>query len=96
MMQFRKIQPDDAEVLRDGKWVRYDHTSLVVGDLVRLYEGDVVPADCVVLSLGMEHVEETVVRDHHGASGAGKVEVDSGDGSHMEMTVDSHVEYAIN
>lgn len=40
--------------------VRYDAASLVVGDIVRLVEGDVVPADCVVISLGMEHVDNTV------------------------------------
>ncbi|KAL7544912.1 hypothetical protein ACHAWF_008286 [Thalassiosira exigua] len=57
MKQFRLVQPDDAEVLRDGTWIRYDHASLVVGDVVRLVEGDVVPADCAVMSLGMDRAE---------------------------------------
>ena len=51
MKAFRRIQPDDAEVLRAGRWIRYDATSLVKGDILRLEEGDSVPADCVVLSL---------------------------------------------
>ena len=51
MKAFRRIQPDDAEVLREGRWVRYDATSLVRGDILRLEEGDIVPADCVVLAL---------------------------------------------
>jgi Ca2+-transporting ATPase len=59
MKQFRLIQPEDAEVLRNKKYVRYDAASLVVGDIVRLVEGDVVPADVVILSLGMEHINDT-------------------------------------
>lgn len=75
MKQFRLVQPEDAEVLRNKKWIRYDAASLVVGDIVRLVEGDVVPADCIVLSLGMEHVEDTE---------SGKAITD------LDMTVDSH------
>ncbi|KAL3776283.1 hypothetical protein HJC23_000537 [Cyclotella cryptica] len=82
MKQFRLVQPDDAEVLRDGNWIRYDAASLVIGDIVRLVEGDVVPADCVVISLGMDHVEETAQSIENGSSADG---VDS-----LEMTVDSH------
>jgi len=51
MKTFRMIKPEDAEVLRDGNWVRYDSTSLVKGDIIRLEEGDIVPGDCVVLSV---------------------------------------------
>jgi E1-E2 ATPase/Cation transporter/ATPase, N-terminus len=51
MKAFRMIKPEDAEVLRDGHWVRYDAVSLVRGDIIRLEEGDIVPADCVVLSV---------------------------------------------
>jgi E1-E2 ATPase/Cation transporter/ATPase, N-terminus len=49
MKAFKSCQPDDAEVLRNGKWIRYDAASLVRGDVIRLEEGDIVPADCVVL-----------------------------------------------
>jgi magnesium-transporting ATPase (P-type) len=49
MKSFATVQPDDAEVLRNGRWIRYDATSLVTGDVVRLEEGDLVPADCIVL-----------------------------------------------
>merc|ERR1712087_180590 len=59
MKQFRLVQPDDAEGLRDGQWIRYDHTSLVVGDIVRLVEGDVIPADCALISLGMDHESQS-------------------------------------
>lgn len=76
MKQFRLVQPEDAEVLRNKKWIRYDAASLVVGDIVRLFEGDIVPADVVVISLGMEYVDETI------ESGKTATELD--------MTVDSH------
>ena len=51
MKAFRALQPDDVEVRRNGKWIRYDASCLVVGDILRLEEGDVVPCDCVVLQL---------------------------------------------
>ena len=72
MRQFRLVQPDDAEVLRDSRWVRYDPCSLVVGDVIRLAGGDVVPADCVVLSLGMGGVDDSrVVPDDDDDCGGG-------------------------
>lgn len=51
MKVFRSIRPEDCEVLRNGRWMRYDATALVVGDVVRLETGDAVPADCVVLAI---------------------------------------------
>lgn len=56
MKMFRQIQPEDSEVLRDGRWVNYDAPSLVRGDIIRMTAGDAVPADCAILSLGMDHV----------------------------------------
>ena len=35
-----------ARALRGGKWEQVDARTLVPGDIVRLYLGDVVPADC--------------------------------------------------
>lgn len=51
MKAYAGIKPDDAEVLRNGKWIRYDATSLVPGDVIRVEEGDVVPADCILVEL---------------------------------------------
>jgi len=48
MKAHKNCTPEDAEVLRNGKWIRYDAASLVMGDVIRLEEGDIVPADCVV------------------------------------------------
>eukprot|EP00566_Odontella_aurita_P022077 CAMPEP_0113531770 /NCGR_PEP_ID=MMETSP0015_2-20120614/3679_1 /TAXON_ID=2838 /ORGANISM="Odontella" /LENGTH=232 /DNA_ID=CAMNT_0000430639 /DNA_START=267 /DNA_END=965 /DNA_ORIENTATION=- /assembly_acc=CAM_ASM_000160 len=81
MKLFRQIEPEDAEVMRDGRWVRYDAASLVRGDIVRLSDGDAVPADCVVLSLGMDHAatggdggeeEEDLEVDHQSITGCPK------------------------
>src|SRR5437867_4043239 len=38
-----------ARVLRDGKWHEVDARTLVPGDVIRLYLGDVVPADCKLI-----------------------------------------------
>lgn len=70
MQAFARIKPDDAELKRNGKWIRYDAASLVVGDIIRLEEGDVVPADCVVLSLE-EGTSELLV-DHRYVTGEEK------------------------
>jgi hypothetical protein len=51
MKKFREIQPEDAEVLRNSKWIRYDAASLVRGDIIKVMDGDIIPADCVILSL---------------------------------------------
>lgn len=88
MKKFRLVQPDDAEVLRDGKWIRYDHASLVVGDVVRLVEGDVIPADCAIISLGMDHVDITNVVDEESSTAQGG---GIGQQSAVEIIVDSHL-----
>src|SRR5262245_61898521 len=38
-----------ARVLRSDKWQEVDARTLVPGDIVRLYLGDVVPADCKLI-----------------------------------------------
>jgi magnesium-transporting ATPase (P-type) len=52
MTAFAAVAPDDAEVLRNARWVRYDASCLVVGDVLRLDVHDVVPADCVIIAHG--------------------------------------------
>src|SRR3954452_321883 len=39
-----------ARALRDGSWQEIDAQTLVPGDIVRLYLGDVVPADCTLIA----------------------------------------------
>jgi magnesium-transporting ATPase (P-type) len=55
MKAFAQVKPEDAEVLRNGKWIRYEASSLVKGDIIKLEEGDIVPADCVVLTVDSEN-----------------------------------------
>jgi H+-transporting ATPase len=38
-----------AQALRGGKWEQIDAQTLVPGDIIRLYLGDVVPADCKLI-----------------------------------------------
>src|SRR5438874_10839065 len=38
-----------ARALRNGSWQQIDARTLVPGDIVRLYLGDVVPADCKLI-----------------------------------------------
>ena len=89
MRQFRLVTPDDAEVLRDSTWVRYDHGSLVVGDVIRLVEGDVVPADCLVVGLGMDRIDaSSVVDDDDDCEGGDDGGKEDGD---EEVTVDARL-----
>eukprot|EP00537_Pseudo-nitzschia_pungens_P013468 CAMPEP_0172388560 /NCGR_PEP_ID=MMETSP1061-20121228/5632_1 /TAXON_ID=37318 /ORGANISM="Pseudo-nitzschia pungens, Strain cf. pungens" /LENGTH=249 /DNA_ID=CAMNT_0013118481 /DNA_START=117 /DNA_END=866 /DNA_ORIENTATION=- len=62
MKAHKNCIPEDAEVLRNGKWIRYDAASLVVGDCIRLVEGDIVPADCVI-ALDAEEDDEDLLVD---------------------------------
>lgn len=57
MKLFKKIKPRDAEVWKTNRWVCYDSTSLRVGDIIRLSDNDIIPADCKILSLGTEYVQ---------------------------------------
>jgi magnesium-transporting ATPase (P-type) len=70
MKAFRKLKPDDAEVLRNSRWVRYDAASIVRGDIIRLEEGDIVPADAVVLST--TDVHHGMLVDVRGITGESK------------------------
>lgn len=52
MKLYQQILPEDTEVRRNqGKYIRYDATTLVCGDIIRIADGDIIPADCIVLQL---------------------------------------------
>lgn len=84
MKLFKVIQPHDAEVLRDSRWVCYDAISLMVGDIIRLNAEDIVPADCIVLSLGMDHCTSTDDDDD------AKDDDDDAEDEVTELVVDAH------
>lgn len=50
-----------ARVLRDGKWEQVDARTLVPGDIVRLYLGDVVPADCKLIRGGYINIDQSAL-----------------------------------
>jgi Cation transport ATPase len=58
MKLFKSIVPREAEVRIGSRWVCYDASSLNRGDIIRLSEGDTVPADARLLSLGPDFVDD--------------------------------------
>ena len=63
MKLFKVIQPTEAETLKKSKWIVYDAVSICKGDIIRLNDGDIVPADAVVLSLGMDFIHVPTEED---------------------------------
>ncbi|MGQ9675567.1 MAG: cation-translocating P-type ATPase [Chloroflexota bacterium] len=59
--ELRKLSAPRADVKRDGKWTNVDATVLVPGDIVRVEEGDVVPADGVVLTASDLQVDQSPI-----------------------------------
>jgi calcium-translocating P-type ATPase len=55
------LLPHDISVLRDGREVRLPATRLVPGDVVRLGEGDQVPADAQLLSAQNLRVDQSAL-----------------------------------
>lgn len=49
MKIYKEIIPEDAEILRNDVWIRYDASSIVERDIIRLYPGDRIPADCIII-----------------------------------------------
>mmetsp|Transcript_15166 Transcript_15166/g.19801 ORF Transcript_15166/g.19801 Transcript_15166/m.19801 type:complete len:199 (-) Transcript_15166:200-796(-) len=68
---FSKIEPTEAEVLRESEWMVYDVQSVVRGDILKLAEDDLVPADCRVV----EVLDDEVVVDMGNVTGESKPRV---------------------
>jgi len=45
------MQAAETSVLRDGAWSVIDAKTLVPGDVIRVKQGECVPADCRVASI---------------------------------------------
>ena len=87
MKAFRQLQPEDAEIKRNGRWTRYDASSVVRGDILRLEEGDIVPADCAVLTVdGLD-----VLVDLHGVTGEEKPRVITEEDGPAKLYYGGHV-----
>jgi hypothetical protein len=89
MKAHRQLQPEDAEIKRNGRWIRYDATSVVRGDLLRLEEGDVVPADCVVLRVMSKGMDLLV--DCKGITGEEKPRVVTTEDGYVKLYYGGHV-----
>jgi H+-transporting ATPase len=50
-----------ARVLRDGKWINPEASQLVPGDVIRLRQGDIVPADARILNEGPIEVDQSAL-----------------------------------
>jgi len=63
MKLYKQIVPIDASILRvtSDDFILYDADNAVVGDVIRVSEGDRVPADCVVLEVEGGEEGECVV-----------------------------------
>lgn len=57
----KKLSAPSAIVLRDGKEVKIPAAELVAGDIVRLEEGDLVPADCRIISCNQLKADEAAL-----------------------------------
>ncbi len=57
----KKLSAPTAIVLRDGREVKLPASQLVVGDIVRLEEGDLVPADCRIISCNQLKTDEAAL-----------------------------------
>ena len=47
--EYERLAPKTAHVIRDGVEAEVDAEEVVIGDLITLKEGDVVPADCRIM-----------------------------------------------
>ena len=50
--KLKQMQPKFAEVIRDGKLSQLGAEDLVPGDIIKVKQGDRVPADARVLAVG--------------------------------------------
>ena len=57
----RKLLPQQAQVLRDGKIIRVPAAQLVPGDIVHLEQGDNIPADCRLIEAFAARVNNAAV-----------------------------------
>ena len=57
--QMARREAMEVTAIRDGRWTRITEEELVVGDVVHLEAGDVVPADCRILESHNLEVDES-------------------------------------
>lgn len=61
MEHFMKYLPQKVVVLRDNEEEEVEITQLVPGDIIKLQEGDKIPADCIVIESEELRVDESIL-----------------------------------
>ncbi|PIR64000.1 MAG: hypothetical protein CO156_01920 [Candidatus Pacebacteria bacterium CG_4_9_14_3_um_filter_40_12] len=61
MQAIKNVVSEQAWVFRNGKKIRIDSTTIVIGDVVLLYEGDKVPADGILVDASELVINEAVL-----------------------------------
>lgn len=79
----RKLLPQQAQVLREGKVTRVPAQQLVPGDIVHLEQGDKIPADCRLIEAFGTRVNNAAV------TGESRSQWRQADPSEMEDVIDS-------
>ena len=66
MEKFHECVPEHAFVKRNGKWIKLDSSSIVLGDLIKVESGERVPADLRLLEVkGLCSFDTWAVSGHH-------------------------------
>ena len=66
MEKFHECVPEHAFVKRNGKWIKLDASSIVIGDLIKVEAGERVPADIRLLEIkGSCSFDTWAVSGHH-------------------------------
>lgn len=61
MQALQSFSPKKAKVLRDGKKIEVLSSSIVVGDIILLERGDLVPADCRLIEVTNLKIDESIL-----------------------------------
>ncbi|MCG4578653.1 cation-transporting P-type ATPase [Clostridium cochlearium] len=61
LLEFEKLNSKDSLVVRNGKQIKISSEELVPGDIILLYQGDIVPADIRIIKSNSLKVKEGAV-----------------------------------
>ncbi|MBU5268415.1 cation-transporting P-type ATPase [Clostridium sporogenes] len=61
LLEFEKLNSKDSLVVRNGKQIKISSEELVPGDIILLYQGDIVPADIRIIESNSLKVKEGAV-----------------------------------
>jgi len=59
--KLREMVRVSVSVKRDGQWIKVRQEEVVAGDVIRLFAGDMVPGDCLLLDSQDLHVNEAAL-----------------------------------